>query len=96
MHTAKQRGVLLRQARENAGLTQKDAHQRAGISIKQISRLENGQADNLNHIATLCEVYGTHTLSILFSRADIAAAFTAGIPLSVTDWLRELTGKPWR
>ncbi len=55
--SSKSLGIRLRQARRNAGLSQKELARQSGFDQGMISRLENGQyTGNTNHIQTFAKL----------------------------------------
>lgn len=59
--------ITLKAARINAGLSQKEAAEKLGVSNKTLCKWESGSSyPNAKMIDALCSLYGVHYDSIIF------------------------------
>ncbi|MEJ1396378.1 MAG: helix-turn-helix transcriptional regulator [Candidatus Sedimenticola sp. (ex Thyasira tokunagai)] len=86
MTTKKGVGQRLRQAREDAGLTQQDASNRVGYSVRQIGRFENKGTGDLFVIQAFAEAYGIHVIKIIIPPSEWHTAAIAIIPRQILDY----------
>jgi transcriptional regulator with XRE-family HTH domain len=64
-------GCRIRQARINADLTQEEAANISGISIRTIRRSESSGTNNLSTLLTLCEIYSVSITGIIGGKNDL-------------------------
>ena len=63
--------ITLKAARINAGLSQKEAAKKLGISNKTLCNWESGSSfPNVKRTAALCELYGVSYDNIIFLPSD--------------------------
>ena len=63
--------ISLKSARVNAGLTQKDAAAKLGVSNKTLGSWESGTSfPSANKIEMLCSLYGVHYDNLIFLPED--------------------------
>jgi transcriptional regulator with XRE-family HTH domain len=91
---AVERGRKLRDARERAGLTQKEAALRAGIHYTTLSDIENGKTKDVSFsiIERLTDLYGLSVGDLALEngeRAREAPAVALGLPRPVRERIQE-------
>jgi transcriptional regulator with XRE-family HTH domain len=91
---AVERGRKLRDARERAGLTQKEAALRAGIHYTTLSDIENGKTKDVSFsiIERLTDLYGLTVGDLALENGDRpreAPAVALGLPRRVRERIQE-------
>lgn len=71
-------GQLLRQARINAGLSQKDAAQKAKLSAPTLCNVEQSDDCYWSTIVKLCKVYGIQAKEILSYASRMSSPTESG------------------